>query len=335
MNGPLPEPPAREPATVLVVSGESDAEEIRNAAGAAGLASLLAPDAATALRLLPARSIDLILCDASLPDMDGTELCRAIKQARATDTIPVILMLEEDDLRAQERARAAGADDVAFKPLQRGTIAALIGARIEVRRLRRRLTELEGVVVSLSRALDDRTPVTGGQAERIAHWATQLGSAVGLGEGDLTSLYKAALLHDLGMVVVPDSILAKPGPLDEGEFSQVMQHAEAGERLLQAIPEADSVLPAVRHHHERVDGSGYPDGLAGDRIPLFARIVAVADAFVALTSQRPYRQRRSAMGALQVLRQGAGQQWDASLVDRFGRVLEEAEPRPSELESAG
>ena len=261
MKGPLPEPPAHEPATVLVVSGESDAEGIRNAAGAAGLASLLAPDGATALRLLPARSIDLILCEASLPDMDGTELCRAIKQARATDTIPVILMLEEDDLRGQERARAAGADDVAFKPLQRGAIAALIGARIEVRRLRRRLTELEGVVVSLSRALDDRTPVTGGQAERIAHWATQLGSAVGLGEGDLTSLYKAALLHDLGMVVVPDSILAKPGPLDEGEFSQVMQHAEAGERLLQAIPEADSVLPAVRHHHERVDGSGYPDGI--------------------------------------------------------------------------
>ena len=335
MSEHLPEHPTGEPATVLVVGGEAEAEGIRSAVLGAGLTTVLAADGATALRLLPARPIDLILCDASLPDMDGIDLCQAIKRAHATSGIPVILVLDQGDVRAQERAWAAGADDVAVKPLHRGMMSALTRARIEGERLRRRLTEMEGVVVALSRALDGRTPVVGGQAERIAHWAIQLGSAVGLADPDLTSLYKAALLHDLGMVTVPESILAKPGPLDAGELSQVMQHAEAGERLLQAIPEADRVLPAVRHHHERVDGSGYPDGLAGERIPLFARIVAVADAFVALTSPRPYRQRRSPQAAFQVLRQGAGQQWDAALVDSFGRVLEEAEVRPSELESAG
>jgi HD-GYP domain-containing protein (c-di-GMP phosphodiesterase class II) len=267
--------------------------------------------------------------------MDGIDLCQAIKHARATSAIPVIVALDEDDVRARERALAAGADDVALKPLQGGMVTALARARIEVRRSRRQLTELEGAIVSLSRALDGRTPVVGGQAERIAHWATQLGSAVGLDEAGLTSLYKAALLHDLGMASVPESILVKPGPLDHGELRQVMLHTEAAERLLRAIPEAELVVPAVRHHHERVDGAGYPDGLEGDRIPLFARIVAVADAFVALTRPRPYRQRRSPAGALEVLRQGAGQQWDAALVDRFGQVLADSEVSYPELESAG
>jgi cyclic di-GMP phosphodiesterase len=335
MTGIPPERRAGGPATVLVVGRGPEAERNRREIEEAGLTALPAPDAATALRLLPAHPVDLILCDASLPDLDGADLCRAIKQAPATGGIPVILVLDQDDSRERERGLKAGADDFALRPLNRGLVSSLVAARIEIRRLERRLTELEGVVVSLSRSLDDRTPVVGGQAERIAHWATQLGSAVGLDEYELTSLYKAALLHDLGMATVPTGILAKPGPLDDGEFHQVMRHAEAGERLLQAIPQAQSVLPAVRHHHERVDGSGYPDGLAGDRIPLLARIVAVADAFVALTSPRPYRQRRSPSGALEVLRQGAGRQWDAALVERFSRVLEEAEPRAFELESAG
>lgn len=335
MSSPLPEHLAGEPATVLVVGGGAEAERLRTIVGEAGLHTLHAADAATAVRLLPARPIDLVLCDATLPDMEGTDLCHAIKHAPATSDIPVILMLDPDDHRARERGQAAGADDLAVKPLDRGMVMALIGARLEVRRLRRHVNELEGVIVSLSRALDDRNPVTGGQSERIAHWATQLGSALGLTEEELTALYKAALLHDLGMIAVPDSILAKPGPLDPGELSQMMRHTEAGERLLQAIPKADRVLSAVRHHHERIDGSGYPDGLAGDRIPLFARIVAVADAFVALTSERPYRRRRSPRGAIEVLQQGAGQQWDAALVDRFARVLREVDAVPPELESAG
>src|SRR5206468_10280291 len=118
---------AGEPATVLVVGREAEAEGLGGAVGGAGLATLLAPDAATALRLLPARPIDLILCDANLPDMDGADLCQAVKRARATSGIPIILVLDEDDLRGQERARAAGADDVALKPLQRGMVSALIG----------------------------------------------------------------------------------------------------------------------------------------------------------------------------------------------------------------
>jgi putative two-component system response regulator len=335
MIAPDPARMRRVPASVLIVATAVEAERIATQLTDAGLDTAIAQDGAAALRLIPTRTIDLLLCDMILPDMEGTDLCQAIKRADATRTMAVIVMLEDDDRLARDRAMLAGADDVAVKPIERGMVIGLIDARLQIRRLQRQVNELEEVVVSLSRALDDRDAVSGGQSERIAHWSTQLGSAIGLAEAELTALYKAALLHDVGTLAVPPSILAKPGPLDPGEFSQVMRHPEAGERLLRAIPAADRVLPAVRHHHERIDGSGYPDGLAGDRIPLFARIVAIADAFVALTSVRPYRRRRSPGEAIEVLREGAGRQWDLGLVNRFVEVLKAVEAPSSEIESAG
>ncbi|HYM50330.1 MAG TPA: HD domain-containing phosphohydrolase [Candidatus Limnocylindrales bacterium] len=329
------EPAFSSPATVLVVASPDEADRIESSVRSDRLSVLTASDGAAALRLLAARSIDLALIAASLVDGEGSELCRSIKDAPATRSIPVILLTDSDDAGARDRARQAGADDVASSPVDRGMVLALIDARLQLRRLQRQIADLEDLVVLLSRAVDDRDGTAGGQAERVAHWATQLGSGVGLSDTELTPLYRAALLHDLGMVAVPRSIVAKPGPLDAAEFSQVMRHPEEGERLLRAIPDADRVLPAVRHHHERVDGSGYPDGLVGDRIPLFARILAVADAFVAITSDRPYRPRRSPAQALEVLRQGAGSQWERRLVDRFAQILKEAERAPSELSSAG
>lgn len=321
--------------SILVVGSKDEADRITTVLAGTGFVVLHAQDGATALRVLPTRVVDLVLADASLADMDGSDLAQSIKHASATRGVAVILMLEHDDARARELGRAAGADDVIVKPVERGMVVALIAARLEAQRLHRQVNELEEVVVSLSRALDDRNTATGGHSERIAHWATQIGAAVGLAETELTALYKAALLHDLGMVAVPYPIVSKPGPLEPSELSQVMQHAEAGERLLRPIPEADRVLPAVRHHHEKVDGSGYPDGLRGDQIPLLARIVALADAFVALTSDRPYRRRLSREAAIEILRQGKGRQWDAALVDRFVQVLNEVATISTGLESAG
>jgi HD-GYP domain-containing protein (c-di-GMP phosphodiesterase class II) len=186
------------------------------------------------------------------------------------------------------------------------------------------VSQLEGALLTLARAVEDRDQSSSGLGEKVAHWARQLGGATGLSNDSLTVLYKAALLHDVGSVGVPVAVLSKEARLDPGEFTQVKRHPVMGEEILRALPQARDVLPAIRHHHERVDGAGYPDGIGGDAIPVFARIIAIADAFVAITSDRPYRQRRSKQEAMEILRQGAGKQWDAELVQRFLSLLEAA-----------
>jgi putative two-component system response regulator len=268
--------------------------------------------------------------------MDGFEVCRAIKQAPATADIPVVMLVAAADDLLRRRAQDAGADDVALKSTDGTSLLTLVRAQLRITGLKMQLAELEGVVVTLARAVEDRDHSSAGLSEKVAHWAMQLGGALGLKDDQLTYLYKAALLHDVGTLSIPVGVLAKQGRLDPGEFSQVKRHPLVGEEILGALPRAEQLLPAVRHHHERIDGAGYPDGLGGEDIPLFARIIAIADAYVAMTSDRPYRRRRSREESLHTLRQGAGQQWDAALVEQFLRLVEDAgaEPIP-EVRSAG
>jgi len=312
-------------ATVLVAQDDAESEhDLRINLEAAGHRVISAKDGAAALRLLSAQHVDLVLCEAMLPDMDGIEVCRAIKQAPATRDIPVVLLVAAADELLRQRAVDAGADDVALTPLEPATLQTLVRGQLRITQLKGQINELEGIVVTLARAVEDRDHSSAGLAEKVAHWAMQLGTAIGLPDEQLTFLYKAALLHDVGTLSVPVGVLAKEGRLDPGEFSQVKLHPVVGEEILAPLPRADQLLPAVRHHHERIDGAGYPDGLGGDQIPLFARIIAIADAFVAMTNDRPYRHRRTREEAIRTLAQGAGKQWDAELVDRFLRLVDES-----------
>ena len=272
-------------ATVLVADDEDTSQrELRTLLERGGYRVITAGDGAAALRNL---------AEAVLPDMDGFEVCRAIKQAPATHDIPVVLLMSSDDEVQRERAIQAGADDVAVKPVDRARLLTLARVQLRIAGLNRQLNKLESAVVTLARAVEDRDHTSVGLSEKVAHWAMQLGTALELPDDQLTVLYRAALLHDVGTVGVPVEVLSKQGRLDPGEFSQVKRHPIVGEEILAALPSAEQVLPAVRHHHERVDGAGYPDGLGGEDIPLFARIIAIADAFVAMSNDRPYRARRS------------------------------------------
>lgn len=321
-----PAPPGAAPqaATVLVVDNDTENLRVLEAyLGSARHRVVVAGDGASGLRQVSAHRCNLVLCEMALPDMDGTDVCRAIKNAPATREIPVIMLASDGDDVRRERAMQAGADDYVVKPVERAMVLGLVKAQLRISYLNNRLQELEGVVVSLARVADDRVEDTAGVSERVAHWALSLGTVLGLPEDDLTLLYKAALLHDVGSLRLPAGILAKRGRLDPDEFRQVMEHPALGERLLEPLPRADRLLPAVRHHHERVDGTGYPDGLAGDQIPLFARIIAIADAFTALIADRPYRRRLSREEAIRTLREGAGTQWDIDLVERFLQVLDD------------
>jgi putative two-component system response regulator len=311
-------------ATVLVAEDDPESErDLRTHLEAAGYRVMSARDGAVALRLLSAHPVALVLCEVALPDMDGIEVCRAIKQAPATSDTPVVLLIAAADELIRQRAIDAGADEVAVTPVEAATLQTMVRAQLRITRLKSQINELEGIVVTLARAVEDRDHSSAGLAEKVAHWAMQLGTAMGLPDDQLTFLYKAALLHDVGTLSVPVGVLAKEGRLDPGEFSQVKRHPAVGEEILAPLPRAEQLLPAVRHHHERIDGAGYPDGLGGDQIPLFARIIAIADAFVAMTSDRPYRRRRTREEAVRILEQGAGKQWDAVLVDQFLRLVGE------------
>ena len=329
MIAPLKTPGA---AVLLVDEGDEGARVLTTYLRGAGHQVIVAHDGASALRQLSAHPCQLVLCAISLVDMDGFDVCRAIKRAPATLDIPVIMLGSDNDEIQRERASQAGADDYAVKPVERAMVLGLVKAQLRISDLQNRLEELEGVVVSLARAADDRDPATAGTSERVAHWAMRLGTALGLPEDELTLLYKSALLRDVGTLCVPAGILSKPGRLDADEFRQVMQHPIVGEQLLAALPHAERLLPAVRHHHERVDGSGYPDGLSTSEIPLFARIIAIADAFTALTTDRPYRRRMPKAEAVRMLESGAGAQWDQELVGRFLLLLDDSTVETSRQE---
>jgi putative two-component system response regulator len=300
-----------------------------------GYRVIQATDGAAALRLVAAHDCELVLCEALLPDMDGLDVCRAIKQAPATRDIAVVLVIDGEDELQREKAVQAGADDVALRPLDGPTLLAIVRGQLRITDLNAQIYQLEGAVLTLARAVEDRDHSSGGNAEKVAHWAIQLGTAVGLPQDQLTQLYKAALLHDIGSVAVPVEVLTKHAGLEPSEYNTVKRHPIVGEEILRALPGSAVLLPAIRHHHERVDGAGYPDGVAGESIPLFARIIAIADAFVAITSDRPYRPRRSKDEAMRILRQGAGQQWDAALIDRFLPLVVEGEGQEARVTTAG
>ncbi|GAX89521.1 HD domain-containing phosphohydrolase [Effusibacillus lacus] len=185
---------------------------------------------------------------------------------------------------------------------------------------------IDSYFVTLAGALDARDPYTAGHSVRVAEYSVRIGQAAGLSQTELAYLKKSALLHDIGKIAIPDAILLKEGKLTDEEFLWIKLHPELGESLLRKIQPAEAMaplLPGVRSHHERYDGKGYPDGLVGNQIPLFGRIIAVADSFDAMTSDRPYRMGMPVEKALLILNEGKGTQWDPELTRLFIESFEE------------
>jgi putative two-component system response regulator len=292
---------------------------------AEGHAVIAVESAEAALGVLATTRPDLLLVDAVMPGMDGFELCRHLKQREATRLLPLVLVTE---LRAAEdriRGIEAGADDFLSKPVQLPELL----ARVRSLLLRKRYTDqLEqdhaaAVLYSLARSVEAKDPALEGHCERLAHIAVAMGRALGLGAESLEALRRGALLHDIGKVGIPDAILMKPGPLNADEWKVMRQHPVIGERICLPLRSMGPVLPIIRHHHERWDGSGYPDGLTREAIPLPARILQVADVFDALTMVRPYQQALSAAEASALLRaQAANGLHEPRLVELFQRLWE-------------
>jgi putative nucleotidyltransferase with HDIG domain len=203
-------------------------------------------------------------------------------------------------------------------------VAAILGTHagnIELYRLQAEF--LAGVVRAMSSSIDAKDPYTCGHSDRVARIAMLLARKLGCSDRDLETIYLSGLLHDIGKIGIDDQVLRKAGKLTQAEYEHIKMHAEIGYRILKDLKQLDQILPVVRHHHESWDGSGYPFGLVGEEIPLFARIVAVADSCDAMSSDRPYRRGMSDDRLDTILREGAGSQWDPRVIDAFFAAREE------------
>jgi len=277
----------------------------------------LAGDGPSALAAIESAAPDLVLLDVQMPGMDGYAVCKRIKANPRLRLVPVVMITALDRSEDRVQALEAGADDFMSKPVERLELVARVRSALRLKTVYDRLDSAEQVIYSLAAAVEAKDSYTERHTNRVAESARYLGSRMGLPEEDLDALYRGGIIHDIGKIGVPDAVLLKPGPLDANELVLMRAHPEIGENIVRPLRSGSDLLPIVRHHHEAFDGRGYPDGLRGTAIPLLARIVAVCDAFDALTNDRPYRSRLSEREAIAILTGGAGRQWDPQLVSLF------------------
>lgn len=278
----------------------------------------VARDGREALASVTGRQPDLILTDLDMPYLSGYEVCRQIKQDPTTRLIPVVIITGRDAQEAKLRAWELGADDFLTKPFQSVEVLARCRSLLRVKRLVDELDSAEAVVFAFARVVEAKCRYTWGHSERVTSYALALACKIGLPEAKQEVLRKGGLLHDIGKINMPDSILNKPGPLTAEEYDIVRQHPVQGIRIVEPLRSIRDTIPLIRWHHERLDGKGYPDGLFGGAIPLMARVLAVADVFDALSSERPYRPALPENECLRILRENAaGGGLDPELVRCF------------------
>jgi putative two-component system response regulator len=249
--------------------------------------------------------------------MDGFTVCRRLKDNEETALIPVTMLTGLDDQDHRRRGIEAGADDFLTKPIDHVTLRARIRTQLRLKRLIDQLERTENVIFMLAQAVEAKDPYTEGHLQRISSYAEQMAHACGLSQGEVTQVRYGGILHDIGKIGVNDTILLKPGSLTSDEYEQIKQHPSIGAGIIGQMRFAPEVAPIIRGHHEYWNGRGYPDGLAGEAIPLGARIIAIVDSFDAMTTNRPYRQAMEIQPALAELVSAAGTQFDPALLAVF------------------
>jgi putative two-component system response regulator len=290
-------------ATVLVVDDdEQNRRYLERLLTKQGHQVHTASEGSSALNFIKSTPADLILLDVQMPGLNGFEVCGLIKEHTATRLTPVVLITGLSDRDSRIRGIEAGADDFIHKPIDSGELTARVRSLVRLKRYTDDLESAESVITSLALTVEARDAYTEGHCQRLAVYATLVGRRLGLSEVELQSLHRGGYLHDLGKIAIPDAVLSKPGALTPAEYTIMKQHTVIGDSLCGNLRSLAPVRPIIRHHHERLDGSGYPDGLRGDQIPLLAQIIGVVDTYDAITTKRPYREARSTDEAIAELR---------------------------------
>jgi putative two-component system response regulator len=303
-----------EPATVILLQAHLEA---------AGYQVVVAYGGEEALEKAFARRPDLVLLDVLMPDLDGFEVCHHLKTDPRTRFVPVVIITALQESRDKIAGAEAGADDFLTKPFNRVELVARVRNLLQVKHLTDKLEHAESVIFALAAAVEAQDPYTEKHLQRMASLSERLAQAAGLDPEHVVSVRYASILHDVGKIGVNEAILRKPGPLTEEEWAEVREHPVIGIRIVQSMHLAQQIAPIVRGHHEHWDGRGYPDGLKGKEIPIGARIVALVDAYDAMSTDRSYRAALPPEVIRVELEQNAGKQFDPDLTALLLRLLEE------------
>ncbi|MBN2053782.1 response regulator [bacterium] len=309
--------------TILVVDDDAaDELIIRRFLEPQGYRVLCVHSGLHALDLVDRDPPDLVLLDVNLPDMNGFEVCRNLKQDERTRLIPVVMLTSMVDLETRLLGFDAGADDFLTKDFNEMILVVRMRALIRMKRMNDSLLRAEQVILTLVKALEVKDPYTQGHSSRVKLLSEAVAREMGFDEEDVALVGTGAMLHDIGKIGLSDVLLNKPGPLSNEEYdSQVLRHVEIGARILEPLNYPDTVIHIVRHHHEKMDGSGYPDGLTGAGIPMTTRIVSVVDMYDAMRFDRAYRKGESRERVMAYLeRMGEQGKLDDTVITALARI---------------
>ena len=309
--------------TILVADDQaSNRELLEELLTTQGFTVITVPDGAEALDQLSKAPVDLVILDVLMPHLNGFDACRKIKANPETYLIPVVLVTALSDKHDRIEGLRAGADDFLTRPVDRAELLARVQSLIKLKQRTDELERAESVLFALARSIEGKDPYTGGHCERLAEYSASLGQHLGFADEQVTALRRAGVVHDIGKIAVPDSIILKPASLTPEEWKLMREHPVVGERICAPLKSFRLVLPIIRHHHEKFDGSGYPDGLRGEDIPVTARVLQIVDVYDALTTIRPYKPAFSITDALQTMKlEVAKGWWDAQIFDQFEQLV--------------
>lgn len=314
--------------TILVADDNEGNRDLLSALlSAEGYRVVSAADGKQALEQVGSGSIDLALLDVVMPRPTGFELCQAMKSEPETRLIPVVLLTSLNSDGDRITGIMCGADDFLSKPVNKHELLARVHSLLRLKQFTDELDNAETVLSSLALSIEAKDPYTEGHCDRLSKYSVAVADKLGLPEDLRVALRRGGLVHDIGKLGVPEHILLKPGPLTAEERKIMEQHTIMGERICAPLRSFRHVLPIIRHHHEKRDGSGYPDGLKGEQIPLTARILQIADIYDALTTERPYKKALPTQEAFAIMREEVKRGWwDGSILDEFEAVVHGYEP---------
>lgn len=276
---------------------------------------------AEARSILDREKVDLVMVDLVMPGISGPDFCRELKAKARTRLIPILMTTSVQGTENEIMGIDSGADEFLVKPLQPAVVRTRVRAMLRHKALIDSLDEAQSILFALAKSVEARDNYTGLHCERLAAYSVRLGQALGLSKQDQLALYRGGYLHDIGKVGIPDAVLFKRGLLSDAEWQLMRMHTIRGEEICRPMKTLAPVLPIIRSHHERWNGSGYPDGLRGDEIPLLARVLQVADIYDALTTARSYKPAFSHRHALEIMVEEASRGWrDPELIPLFAEI---------------
>lgn len=308
--------------TVLIVDGlELNRRLLRGILRAANYRILEASRPSEAFALLESEKIDMVVADLVMPEMSGIDFCAMLKADRRTQLIPILMTTGVQGVENEVAGLESGADEFLVRPLKPSLVRVRVRTLLRNKALIDSLEEAETILFALAQAVEHRDRYTGLHCERLAAYGMAIARALGLSKHDQLALFRGGYLHDIGKISIPDGILFKRGLLTDQEWEIMRQHTVRGEEICRPMKSLGPVLPIIRSHHERWDGTGYPDGLRGEEIPLLARIIQVADIYDALTTSRPYKPAFSHDQAIAMMQEEARRGWrDPELVPLFAEI---------------